>query len=88
MTNQYDKAKQAYDIAMVKLSEEKAEAKLAAYNNWRAEQERKGKAQDDHSRGLVKKMGEMVIRNQPGPVTESMCNVLGNMDCKFIYTYI
>lgn len=76
-------AKDLYGKALTKKSRKEAEEKVAAYNAWRNTEEQKGRAQDEHGRGLVKVMLENVKSATPrNPVTESMCHVMGNVDCK------
>lgn len=79
----YDTAKQVYDKALKKKLEKEAETKVEAYNTWRIAEEKKGRAQDEHGRNLVKIMQECV-KDTPNcePVIAAMSNVVGNVDGK------
>ena len=78
-------ASASYDAAMKKKLEQDALDKVEAYNTWRLEEEKRGKAQDDHGRILVKKMMETVRAAPENKVSECMCSVLGNVDGKLFY---
>lgn len=83
-----DNAKIVYEKALKRKQDNDAEEKVEAYNSWRMAEEKKGKAQDEHARKLVKVMLEAVrSASPPEPVTESMCNVMGNLDGIFLKMY-
>lgn len=76
-----ENARSVYEKALQRKNEKEAEEKVEAYNSWRHAEEKKGRAQDDHAKGLVKIMIDTVKSASPRqPVIESMCNVIGNMD--------
>lgn len=82
-----EKAKIVYEKALKSKLDRDAADKVEAYNTWRAQEEKRGRAQDDHGKSLVKVMIDRVKAASPRePVTESMCNVLGNSDSKANYT--
>ena len=67
----------------MKKAEKDQANKIEAYNAWRTAEEKRGKAQDEHGRNLVKTMLERVKAFPPKePATESMCYVMGNVDGK------
>lgn len=71
-------AKKAYEKAMKEKMEKDAKDKVEAYNAWRVAEEKKGRDQDEHGRSLVKIMQDNA--RSGSPVTQSMCNVIGNVD--------
>lgn len=75
-------AKEMYEKALKKKNKQDDEERLEAYNNWRIEEEKKGRAIDEHGKNLVKKMMDCVKESKREPVTESMCHVMGNVDSK------
>ena len=76
-----DQAKLVYEKALKNKVEKDAADKVEAYNNWRAQEEKRGRAQDEHGRNLVKIMMDRIKSASPrDPVAESMCNVIGNTD--------
>lgn len=82
LIHKYDSAKELYEVEKKRREEAKASAKLEAYNNWRLEEEKKGRQQDEHSKNLVKKMMKALKTSDENPDTVSncMCSVLGNID--------
>ena len=72
-----------YDDEVKRREKVKEKAKINAYETWRKEEERRGKAQDDHSKCLVKMLTLAVKASPSNPVNEAMSKVLGNMDGKF-----
>lgn len=90
LLQKYDSAKKLYDMEKKKRDEMKDLAKVEAYKNWRLEEEKKGRAQDEHSKSLVKKMMDSVREAEPNPVIKSMCAVIGNLDsmCKKKYFFL
>ena len=81
LTIKYEKAKDAYEKARKKKLQKDAADKVDAYNAWRIAEEKKGRTQDEHGKNLVKIMTDLVKAKSPRePVTESMCNVIGNVD--------
>lgn len=79
LISKFEQAKVANDKAQKKKAEEIAEHKIEAYNAWRLSEQKKGKAQDEHGRNLVKTMLEQV-KSAKEPVKEAMCHVMGNVD--------
>lgn len=77
-------ATERYDEELKKRMDARAAAKIDLYNNWRRAEEQKGKACDETSRKLVKKMIDNVKTLPTDPITESMCMVLGNFDGIYI----
>lgn len=86
MVLKFDTAKETYEKAMKKKMEKEAQDKVEAYNAWRIEEEKKGRAQDEHGRSLVKTMLDYAKSGSP-LVTQSMCNVMGNVDGNYIYNF-
>lgn len=74
----------AFDAALKEKKEKDARDKVDAYNNWRMQEEKKGRAQDEHGKGLVKVMLDAVKAAPPNPVNSAMCNVMGNVDGNII----
>ena len=84
----FEAAKVKYDAAMVAKSKKDAQDKVEAYNIWRQEEEKRGRAQDEHGKSLVKVMLDCAkTEDPPNPLNRSVANVLANVDgmC-FIYT--
>ena len=75
-------AKSKYDAAVKKREEELAIAKIEAYKHWRAEEQKKLKAQDEHSKKLVKTMKDAVNTGPATSATVAVSNVLSNVDGK------
>lgn len=86
LLKKYNIAKAQFEDAQKKLEDEKALAKLEAYKNWRLEEDRKGKAQDDRGRNLVKVMLQ-AAKSDPNPIEEPKCNVLGNVDGNYFFFF-
>lgn len=80
-----EKAKDLYEKALKNKKKEEDEERLEAYNIWKKGEEKKGRAQDEHGKGLVKVMMDCLKESPHEPVIESMCNVMGNVDGKLIY---
>ena len=90
LVTKYNAAKEIYEKAKKKKFKKDAEDKVDAYNWWRIAEEKRGRAQDEHGRNLVKTMLDCVLtesRSNPEKVTGAMCNVMGNIDGK-LYLYI
>lgn len=88
LLDRLDAAQEAYDVEKKKRMDAQAVAKLDAYNNWRSEQERKGKAYDAHCRNVVKRLMSALKAEKPDQVTECIGHVLGNMDGMFFILYV
>ena len=78
-------AREAYEKALKRKLDQEADEKVEAYNNWRLAEEKKGRAQDDHGKNLVKIMYEAVkSTSSHEPVTVAMSNVIGNTDGNYL----
>ena len=73
-------AEELLDAEIKKREAVREQAKIDAYNNWLAEEQQKGKAQDDHSKNLMKILKQAVKVGPSNPVEAATANVLGNMD--------
>ena len=80
LQTKFAKANEKYEAEVKKRTESKALDKVEAYKNWRSEEDRKGRAYDDQCRNWVKKLYKAVKDSPPGPVTEAMSHVVGNID--------
>lgn len=78
-------AKELYETEKNNRAEAKAQAKIEAYNNWRLEEEKKGKFQDAHAKSLVKKMMDAVATKDLDLFYPAMALVLGNLDGKLLF---
>lgn len=83
LLHKFNVAKELVDAEVKKREAARAQAKIDAYNNWLAEEHEKGKAQDEHSRSLVKVLKQAVKAGPSTPVEAASSNVLANMDGKY-----
>lgn len=88
MVAKFEVAKEKYEIALQKKIEMDGKEKVEAYNKWRMEEEKRGRAQDEHGKNLVKVMLQSVKSAPPNAVSSSMCNVMGNLDSRLNIPFI